>query len=154
VAEKKKRNFSPESRQKLSDLAKQRHAEGKLGGAEFGRKGGRATKRARAAQAVAEAAQDEVSRRRIINVFRDAVDPNQPMGIRMKGATEWLAIEREEGKLALQESEVDAKNHSREELLAILAKKLTNGPTGDLLRRQLEAENIPDAEVVEEETDD
>ncbi len=157
--EKKKRNFSPETREKLSKLAKERHARGELGGAEFGRLGGRPRKD-RASKAVAEAAQEEENRTRIIQVFKDATDPSQPMGLRLKGATAWLDVEQQEGKLALQEEEADARQLGREELIKILSERLTSGPSAQLLQRRLgqldddqerfEEENVVDAEVVDD----
>ena len=146
----KKRQMSPEAREKLSQLAKQRHAEGKFGGAEFGKMGGRPRKD-RAAQSVAEAAQEEANRRKIIQVFKDAVDGDQHISTRLKGAEAWLQIEREEGKLSIQEEEQDAKQHSREELIEILAKRLTSGPAAEQVRRKLEEQIIVDADVVPDE---
>ena len=157
--EKQKRNFSPETREKLSRLAKERHARGEIGGAEFGKLGGRPRKD-RASKAVAEAAQEQENRDRIIQVFKDATDSSQPMGLRLKGAVAWLDVEQQEGKLALQEEEADARHHSREELIEILSQRLTSGPSAHLLRRSLgqlddnqarfEEENIVDAEVVDD----
>lgn len=156
VAEKKKekakRNFSPETRHKLAQLARERHAKGEFGGAEFGKLGGRPRKD-RAAKRVAEAAQDPANRQAIIQVFKDAVDGAQPMKTRLAGAEAWLKVEQNEGQLQLREEEVDAKQHSRDELIAILSERLTTGPSANLLRRQIEAEHIPDAEVVEDDGD-
>lgn len=152
VADKQKKNFSPESRQKLSDLAKQRHAEGKLGGAKYGAMGGRASRKTdRISKRVAEAAEDERQAKKIIEVFKDAIDPNQPMAVRLKGAQAWVDIAVQHGKFELQEEAHDAAQHSREELIEMLSKKLTQGPTANILRKQIEQENIIDAEVIEDE---
>ena len=146
---KKKRDLSPEQREKLSRLAKERHAQGKFGGKEFGKLGGRPRKD-RAAKRVAEAAQDDANARRIIEVFRDAIEDDQPMGTRLRGAELWLQVEREEAKVSLQEESAEAKQHSREELIAILSEKLMSGPTAEILRRSIEPETgIVDAEVIE-----
>jgi hypothetical protein len=158
---KKKKNLSPEVRQAASDRAKKLHAEGKLGGAKFGRMGGRPRKK-RASETVAEAAVKQANREDIVRVFEDAVADSQPIGVRLKGAEAWLAIEREERKLSLQEDEFDAKQHSRDELVAILADKLTSGPAAEVLRAKLavseaelhEAETIEDAEIVDEVDED
>lgn len=148
---KKKRNFSPETREKLSRLAKERHAQGKLGGREFGKLGGRPRKD-RAAKRVAEVAQEDAVARQIINVFKDAIHPNQPMHIRLKAAEAWLGVEREEAKVALQEADTVNRQHSREELLAVLSDKLTSGPAATILRKQIEPETgIVDADVVEDD---
>ena len=141
--------MSPEAREKLSRLAKERHARGEFGGAKFGKMGGRPRK-ARAADRVAQAAQEDPTARQIIQVFRDAINPAQPMSIRLKAAEAWLGVEREEAKIALQEADTTAKQHSRDELIALLAGKLTTGPAAMILRKQLESETgIIDAEVVD-----
>lgn len=156
---KKKKNLSPEAREKLSKLAKERHAAGKFGGKEFGKLGGRPRKD-RAAARVAEAAQLDENARKIIQVFEDAVDDTQPIGIRLKGAELWMGTEREEAKISIREEEKDAKQHSREELLEILSKKLTDGPAAQLIAKQLAkgdpegAAEIIEAEVVEDEDGD
>jgi hypothetical protein len=146
---KKKRELTPEAKEKLSRLAKQRHAEGKFGGSKFGRMGGRPPKD-RAAKRVSDAAQEDANARAIIEVFKDAIHPNMPMTTRLKAVEAWLGVEREEAKVALQEEEVAGRQHSREELVAKLAESLTQGPTSTILRRQLEQETgIVDADVVE-----
>lgn len=149
MPEGKKRQLSPEAREKLSRLAKERHARGEFGGREFGKLGGRPRKD-RAAKRVAEAAQDDPMARQIIQVFKDAIQPDQPMGIRIKAAEAIIQVEREEAKVAMAEEDHDARVHSREELLEILSGSLTEGPIAALLRAQIEPETgIVDAEVVE-----
>lgn len=144
--DKKKRNLSPETRQRLSEAAKKRVAEGKMGGAKFGKLGGR-PKKDRAASKVAEEAQKQAEH--IIQVFRDAVHPNQPITVRLKAAQAWVEIEREEGKLALQETTADHEALSREELIQAVREKLTTGPAAAVIAGQIERENIVDGEVVE-----
>lgn len=144
--------MSPESREKLSKLAKERHAAGKFGGSEFGKMGGRPRKD-RAATRVAEAAQEEANARKIINVFKDAVHEAQPLGIRLKGAELWLNVEKEDAKVSMQQEASQQKQRSREELLEVLSQKLTAGPAAEILHRELEKkteEPIVDAEVVED----
>jgi hypothetical protein len=153
--ERKKPNLSPEAREKLSRLAKERHAEGKLGGVGFGKRGGR-PKKQRIGSRVAEAAQDDPTANYITQVFKDAIHPNQPISIRLKAAEAWIGVEREETKISLQEVEHQSKQHSREELLEMLTSKLTgDNPTATMIQSQLAAQNgseeeVPDAEVVEE----
>lgn len=155
MAEKPKKNFSPEARQKLSDLAKQRHAEGKLGGPKFGAMGGKAKgKKDRISKRVADAAQEETQASQIIEVFRDAIDPSQPIGIRLKGAQAWVDIAVQHGKFELQEEAHEAAQHSREELIDMLTKKLTSGPTANVLKKQIESKAIVDGEVVELDEDE
>lgn len=155
MAEKPKKNFSPEARQKLSDLAKQRHAEGKLGGAKYGSMGGRAPKKKdRISKRVAEAAEEARQADQIIEVFKDAIDPSQPISVRLKGAQAWVDIAVQHGKFELQEEAHEAAQHSREELLEMLSKKLTSGPTGSILRKQIEEHNVIEGEAVEVDSDE
>jgi len=148
-----KRPMSAEKRQKLSELAKQRHKEGKFGGSEIGKLGGR-PKKDRAAKRVAEAAQADKTANEIIAVFRDAIQPHQPMGIRIKAAEAWLGVEREEAKIVLSEEKTGDDAKTREELIALLSQKLTSGPASKIVREHmLESENMVEAVVVEEEPD-
>lgn len=150
---KKKNNMSPEGRQRLSELAKKRHAEGRFGGSKFGKLGGRGKTREQrlAQQSVAEAAQDHAEE--IIEVFRDAIDPDRPMNQRLKGAELWLNVEREARKMAMQEAAQDAEQLDRATLLKLLSEKLSSGPAAALVRAQLEQDNIVDAEVVDGDED-
>jgi hypothetical protein len=140
-ADAKKRKISPEGRQRLSELAKQRHAEGRFGGSKYGKLGGRGNTREKrlAQQAVAEAAGEEENRALIIQVFKDAVDPERPMGQRLLGAKEWLAVEREAAKLALQEERASAEHMDRAALIAALRESLSRGPAAMMIRDQLAA---------------
>ncbi len=150
---KRKNNVSPENREKLSRLARERHEKGLLGGPEFGKLGGRPRKD-RVTKKISEAAQEEGNTRAIIQVFKDAVDPRQQMQTRLKGAELWAKIDAEEAKISIQEEQARDKQLSRDEMLEILKEKLTSGPAAQLLRRQLEEETgIVDAEVVEEDED-
>jgi hypothetical protein len=142
--------MSEEARQAASERAKRLHAEGRFGGAKFGKLGGRPRK-ARVTEKIADAANQEAEK--ITRVFKDAIDPAQPMSIRLKGAQIWTEISSQEAKIAIQEEDVEGRQHSREELIEILASKLTSGPTAQILRRQLEEESIQDAEVVEDDDD-
>lgn len=143
--------MSAEGRQRLSDLAKQRHAEGKLGGAEFGRLGGRGNTRVKreAQQAVAQAAAEDKDD--IIAVFRDAIDPDRPMGQRLKGAELYLNVEREHAKMNMAEAAQDAQQLDRAQLIALLREKLTAGPAAALVQAHLEDGTIVDAEVLDPE---
>lgn len=149
---KKKRNFSPETREKLSRLAKERHADGRLGGPEFGKLGGRPKGRNkdRIAKRVAEAAAEEENAKQIINVFKDAINPSQPMAIRLKGAEAWAKLAQEHAKFELQEDVADQQQLSREELIEAVKKQLA-GPVGQIVRNQLPAVPIPDAVVIEDD---
>lgn len=159
MEKKQKRNFTPEGREKLSRLMKERHAKGIVGGPAQARKGGLAKhkktqRRERITKRVAEAAAEERNAQDIINVFKDAIHPSQPMHVRLKGAEAWAKIAQEHSRFELQEEAQSAQQHSREELLELLSTKLTAGPTANLLRQQIEAETIPDAEVIDVEVTD
>ena len=154
------KTFTPETRQKLSELAKQRHADGTWGTHRSHTPEARAKAAAtrerhknrnkRASEWVAEAA--ELHAQDIVQVFKSAIDAGQPMGTRLKAAQAWLDIESESRKLEIKEEAEEAKQHSRDELIAILAEKLTAGPAAELLRKQLDSETgIVDAEVVAED---
>lgn len=135
---------------------KERHAKGLVGTHEQARKGGLAKakktqRRERITKRVAEAAAEEKNAQDIINVFKDAIHPNQPIHVRLKGAEAWAKIAGEQNKIELQEEAASAQQHSREELLELLSTKLTAGPTANLLRKQLEAETVVDAEVIDDE---
>lgn len=102
TAPKRKLNLSPEQRKARSDAAKKKIAEGKLGGAENGAKGGRPRKK-RASQVVAEQAQENGAK--IAKVFLDGMDDDNPHSIRMKAASEMIKIENNEAKLQIDEAE-------------------------------------------------
>jgi hypothetical protein len=155
---KRSKNMSPENRQKLSELAKERHRTGVWGpqksrtpeaiakAAETRRKNRKKTAADHVAESAAQHAAD------IVAVFQAAIDSGQPMGTRLKAAQAWLDVEQENRKLDIKEEAEDAKQHSRDELIAILAEKLTAGPAAELLRKQLESEvGVIDAEVVAED---
>ena len=154
---KRANNLTPEQRQKLSETARQRFQNGDglaLAHTPEARAKAAATRRRNkkktASDWVAEAA--EQSAKEIVQVFKDAIDANQPMGTRLKAAQAWLDVEQDNRKLEIQQDVAEAQQHSRDELIAILADKLTAGPASDLLRRQLgEQAEIIDGEVVAED---
>lgn len=154
---KRSKRMSAETRQKLSDLAKKRYEEGgsiALAHNPESRAKAVETRRRRkkksASDWVAEAA--EKNAQDIVRVFKDAIDSSQPMGTRLKAAQAWLDVEQSNRKLEIQQEAAEAQQHSRDELIAILAEKLTAGPSSDLLRKQLEQEaGIVDGEVVAED---
>ena len=158
VAKHPKRGPSLEGRQKLSELAKERH---KVGGFKKGSGGStrrRAPSRQRVATLVAEAARDQKNARAIIDVFKDAIQPTQPMQIRLKAVEAWLKVEGDDAKIALREADSESQERDRAELLEILSQKLTTGHSALLLKRQIERqagidEGIIDVEAVEDVSD-
>ena len=147
MAEKRKREISPETREKLSQLAKERHKEGKFGGSQYGKMGGRPKKVERKAlDSVAEAANEH--HEAIVQVFQDAVAENQPIAVRLRGAESWLNTQKEQSKLAIQEEETEQKQFDRAKVIELLAEKLTDGPAGYAIRERLE-EGVIDADATE-----
>lgn len=92
-------DVSPEESQRRSELAKRLHAEGKLGGKEFGKLGGRPRKK-RAAEIVAEKAADEAQL--IVDAYIDALKSDN-MNVRLQAARDWLGVELKEAELQLKE---------------------------------------------------
>jgi len=146
------RTMSPEARQKLSDQAKARHADGSFVMTPERRAKAAATRRRNrrktAADHVAEAA--ALNAEAITKVFKDAIAQGQPMGTRLKAAQAWIEVESENRKLEIKQEAEDAKQHSRDELIAILAEKLTAGPAADMLRKQL-GDGVIEGTVVAED---
>lgn len=137
----------------MSDLAKQRHAEGRLGGSEFGKLGGRGRtkEKRRAATDIVEAIRDPEMVRMMMKTLLDSQDEERPIKQRMDGVKLAMEIEVQNEKLVLQENRQEGERLDRETLLRLLSEKLTAGPTAAAMRNQLEPEVIVDAEVVEEE---
>lgn len=114
-------NISDEERQRRSDNAKALVAKGVIGGA--GRGQGRKRK-PRVDELLAEAAHDNAHK--IEKVYKDGINPKQPIHIRLKAAGEWVSIAQQQAKLQLQESEFDEKikNANEEQLIAIILQEL------------------------------
>jgi hypothetical protein len=150
-----------EGRQRLSELAKRRHAEGTLQGSsaarmdEIRKLAHEKQRKGRIAKRVAEEAMVERNAQAIINVFKDAIHPSQPMSVRLKGAQAWVDIAQSQAKMELQEDTAEAQQMTRDELLKLVGTRLASGPAASIIRRQLEQEaGIVDADVVEEDGDD
>lgn len=145
----RRRNLSPEAREKLSRLAMQRHAEGKLG--QPRRYSKRLRRRVRVQQRVAEAAMEEENARKIIQVFKDAIDPSQRMSTRLKGATAWVQIAQQFANYELQSEAQEYDHRTRDELIEEIRRKLQSGAAGTILRDQLTASSNSHQEVIEAE---
>jgi len=147
--------MSPEGRERLSKLAKQRHAEGKLGGAKFGKLGGRGNTREkrRAAADLAEAIRDPELVALMKKTLKDSQSDERPMKQRLDGLKLAMEIEREDAKLVLAEERAEAEQLDRTALIEALRERLTTGPAAMMIRNQLEAADIVDAEVVEDDGD-
>ena len=148
MAEKRKREIKPETKEKLRQLAIERHKQGKFGGAQYGKLGGRPKKVERKAlDSVAEAANENEAD--IIQVFKDAIQAEQPMAVRLRGAESWLTTQKEQAKLTMQEEEADAKQFDRTRVIELLSEKLTDGPAGAAIRERL-AEGYIEGTVVDD----
>ena len=75
-----------------SQRARELVAAGKFGGAKYGRMGGR-PRTPRASEIAAREAQEHAEE--IVQAFRDALHPSQPIQVRLKAAVEWLKIEQQ-----------------------------------------------------------
>jgi hypothetical protein len=144
---KRKNNLSPEAREKLSRLAKERVEKGIIGGAKFGKLGGRPRKPRASAEAAEEARKHA---QEIIAVFKDGIDPERPMGTRLKAAELWLAVEEKEAKLSLAEERQD-EQLDRDEIIKRLADGLLKGAVGAAMQGHINgtATDITDAEIVD-----
>lgn len=152
--------MSAERRQQLSESAKQKHAEGKLGGAKFGALGGRGNTREKrlAAQEIAEHIKDPKLVSLMKKTLEDSQHETNSMKTRMDGVKIMTDIERETRKLEIAEEKHDVEKLDRQTLLDLLSQKLTSGASAAAMRGQMEAtmleeENIIDATVVEDDED-
>lgn len=146
----KRPHVSQEGRERLSQLAKQRHQDGgfQKPGDGKGKSKLRSTKKRRISARVAEAAREKKSAQAIIDVFKDGVHSSQPISIRIKAATEWIKVEQEDAKLRLREADSESQKRDRDELLTLLSTRLTSGSAALMLRRQIEQEaGITDAVI-------
>jgi hypothetical protein len=152
---KKKRQMSEEAKRAASERMKKLHAEGRAG-PQFGKLGGRPRKK-RASEVIAEAAADEAEK--LLAVYRDAIDENQPISIRLKGAEAWKNIEQSEAKLGMEEED-HVRKMSKDELEDHIASKILSNPMlAGRVREMLEEraasgadrDEAVDAEVIEED---
>lgn len=162
---KRSMNLSAAEKKRRSEAAKQRVEAGKMGGAEFGKLGGRPRKK-RASEVVAEEAQKQGEQ--IAKVFKDGIADNGINSIptRLKAAEAFLGVEQKEAKLQMEEDE-HYNRMGKEELHDHLAAKLKENPLlADIFRKMLAGEDltpqngnghgpaeeidIPEADVVED----
>lgn len=159
VEPKRKMNISEKERKRRSDAAKRKHEEGKLGGAEFGKLGGRPRKK-RATEVMAEGISEMGEE--MLGVLKDAMDEENPHSIRLKAVEAATKIEEKEARLAMDEED-HLRKMGHEELVAAVAAKFATNPMVLAIFRQAgeadpaptpppaiegSAEDITDAEVV------
>lgn len=111
-------------------------------------------KQQRISRKVAEAAEVEENAQRIIEVFKDAIHPSQPIQTRLKGAEAWVKIAQEHAKFEVHEAATGELQRSREELIALLAEKMKTGPAAALVRKQLEEESVIEGTIVDDFNED
>lgn len=123
--------------------------QGKLGGAEFGRLGGRPRKK-RVGQVLVEEAHRKADD--IKQVLIDAIKPTQDMKIRLEGVDKWMKLVQKEEHMQQVDEHAYAGKSSEELGEIIRAKLVGGGPVAELLAEALAARGAPivDAEVVEE----
>ena len=147
-----RRGPSEAGKQRLSEIAKARHAAGGFKKGSGGSTKPRKPPKHRVTTMVAEAAREKKNAQAIIDVFKDAVSGNQPIHIRLKAAEAWLRVEVEDSKMFLREIDSETQQRDRAELLELLSEKLTSGHSALLIRKSLEERaGITDAEVIEGE---
>lgn len=96
--------------------------DGKVG-AQFGQLGGARKKRnRRAAEVIAEMAAEEADN--IKRVFRDGIDFDNPIGVRMAAAKEILRVEADEEKLSMAREKQDIDNMNKQQLVSKIGEVL------------------------------
>ena len=131
-----------------SERARQLHAEGKIGGASFGKLGGQAKARKRtpthpgetASALVARAASDRAED--ILKVLEDAAAEGQLPHHRLNAVKLWLGVESRETERVERQDRYAAEAEAieamgRDQLVAFLAAKLSNPRIAKVLQRQM-----------------
>lgn len=123
---KSKVELSDEERERRRQNMQKLRDEGKIG-PQFGKLGGRPRK-PRATEMIAERARQHSEE--IAQVFIDAIDPEQPMKVRLEAANSFAKIDRDEAQLKLQEDKFDVEHADKNELVTYLAGILEDSPVG------------------------
>ena len=128
-------------------------AEGRIGGREIGKKGGRPRK-PRAGELVAEAARENADQ--IIAAFEAGIAEGVPPSTRATVAEKWLKIEACEAQLQLDEHRQEVEQLDRETMIKLLADKLTGDSLAGRLvrdevlrRKHLKQEIVVDGEAAD-----
>lgn len=137
-------NLTPQERERRSQVARRLHAEGKFGGSQRGRQGGieKARKSSELAQELVEKHRSKIEKA-LLNGLNSSRTAEQ-----LKSAELLLKYALASERMDLAEHHVEAEQLSREQMLKVLAEKLTNGPTAGLLHAQLAGPDVIEAEVV------
>lgn len=134
------RHVSQEGRQRLSEIATERHKRGDFDPKRNGKpKKARKPSKARIAQRVAAAAAEKKNAQNIIDVFKDGIASKQPMQIRLKAAEAWLRVDDNDAKLDLKRAVAASESMDRDQALDYLAKALSGGHAAELVRSRAAA---------------
>lgn len=130
--------YSPQEIQRRKDLANRLVAEGKLGGPRAG--SGRPPTKRRAAQAIAEAANERT--KELIAALASGIDPSQPPSVRVNTAEKWVNIERQESELRLKEDR-QLEDMTADDLINLIASRFARVKAGGLDFIEGEATEVP-----------
>lgn len=120
--------------------------DGKVG-AHFAHMGGQRKKHhKRALEVVAEAAAEHAEG--IRQVFIDGIDENNPIGVRMQAAKEFLAVEGKDIERELKERQAEFDNMNKEQLVGSVMEMLQR--LGDVRTLTQEVDDIVDADVIDD----
>lgn len=137
-------NYSPEEIQRRKDLANELVRQGKFGGPQPG--SGRPPTKRRAAQAIADAANQNVNQ--LIDAMKAGIDPKQPASVRVSTAEKWISMERQESELKLKEDR-QLEDMSADDLRKLIASKfagLKAGGESDFFDIEVDEEEILEIE--------
>ena len=144
--------YSPQERQRRSELARRLHREGKLGGPGPARRS--VEIRRHRANRVSELAHDMAIKHadKIEAALLDALK-HGTRSQKIKAGETLLKLALAGERLDAVEHKTEAEHHSREELIEILRDKLTSGPAAAIVRARLAEQNgdIIDGQAVEAE---
>lgn len=127
------RQLSEEERERRSALARRLHQEGRFGGAEYGKLGGRPRKK-RASEIVADEAKENAQK--IVNAFLDALDEEKHIDTRVRAAKQWIEIEQREEALQMEE-EKSLEGLRRDQLVRMTVEKLSKLAERGVLPQQV-----------------
>lgn len=131
-------NYSPEEIQRRKDLANELVKSGKFGGPQPG--SGRPPTKRRAAQAIAEAANERT--KELIAALASGIDPSQPASVRVNTAEKWVNIERQESELRLKEDR-QLEDMTADDLINLIASRFARVKAGGLDFIEGEATEVP-----------
>jgi hypothetical protein len=138
--------FSEAERQRRSDLAKELHAQGRLGGKVIGQRGGQAIQRHRIADAVLEHFRQPDMQELVIRAYESSLK-SKSKPVRMAAADKVLRTEKEADERMARDrgGAVDPYSMTQEELAAFVEQ----GIEGMIARGEVPADIVIDGDAVE-----